>query len=414
MSRKIIKYIGVFILLLLTGGIINAKPCLAASAKIEISSDSTEVTVGDKFFVYVTVSSDELIGDVEANLTYDDDIMEYTKGVSAITGSSGFLRIAEIDVAEGTDNRKYTLEFEALEVGFCDISVSGKSRVSEFEKGLEMSVSSDILSINVKAAETASENALLESLKINPSVLTPVFDKNTFAYSANVGYEVNKLIIDALPEDSKATVSIDGNEFLKEGENKVIITVLAESGAVIEYTVTVIKEEAPISEVPEETETEPEIKNNSFEVALINGEKFAIYEGNYKLLEPGSEVVIPKGYEKDGIIVSDIAIDVYLPIEDKDSDFVLIYAENELGEAGFYQYDKIERTLQRYIPKEAGGFDTSVNPENDELKKMEEYRSNLSKAAFVIALLSVICVALIAVLIRIYMKSRGFGKDDLN
>ena len=46
-----------------------------------------------------------MFGDIEANLTYDEEILEYKGSVSFITGSSGFLKIADINLSEDTDNR---------------------------------------------------------------------------------------------------------------------------------------------------------------------------------------------------------------------------------------------------------------------------------------------------------------------
>jgi hypothetical protein len=93
-----------------------------------------------------------------------------------------------------------------LEVGTCEIALSGSAMVYDSESGDAMSVSSNVLTINVKAAQTASSNAYLKSLKINPSVLSPEFNKNVFEYNTSVGYDTQNLIIDALPEDKKASV----------------------------------------------------------------------------------------------------------------------------------------------------------------------------------------------------------------
>lgn len=413
MSKKIIKYLAAFFLFIIAGVMITAKPCQAASAEIEISADTTEVTLGDSLFVYITVSSDILFGDFEANVTYDDEILDYQSVFPAITGSNGFLKISDIGVSDGTDVRKYTLKFEATKLGVCEISFREPIMVYEYETGDGMSVSSNVLNINVKAAETASDNAFLNSLKTSPSELTPAFDKNVFEYSTNIGYETEKLIINALPEDNKSTVSISGNEILKEGENKIIITVLAESGAVIEYTINVLRDKAPIVVTDGSTIT-PGAAQSAFKVIQIEGDIFAVYEGKYKLVEPGSEVNIPTGYVKTKVILSDISINAYSPENDLDNDFRLLYATNELGESGFYRYDRIEKTMQRFVPQEAYGFDNVAASNTDEIIQSAKYHANLNKAALAIAILSVICILLAAVSIRLFLKSRGYKEDDLN
>ncbi|MDF2543999.1 MAG: hypothetical protein K0S47_3717 [Herbinix sp.] len=414
MKQRLKLYIGAILLCVIVGSIGGFRISKAASAGIEITAEGQDIVVGEDVIVNITIKSDELIGDFEAFLTYNEDILDYQTGSSVITGSSGYLKISDIEVSEGTNTRKYALKFEALKVGVCQISFSDRAMVYDFENEMEMSVSSNTLSVNVVAPKTASENAYLKSLKINPTKLTPAFDKNTFEYSTTVKNEVDKLIVSAVPEDEKATVSISGNNFLEVGENKVIVTVLAESGAVIEYTINTIREAAPeLPDEEDETGIIPSERHGSFDLVKENEQLYAIYEGKYQLVGPGTDVKIPDGYMKTKTIISDISIDVYALEDDLDNDFILIYAMNELGEAGFYQYDKVEKTLQRYIVNEKTPSPVVTNPEDDNTMSDEVYRSNLNKAAIVIALLSAFSILLIIILIRLFMKLKGFKEDDL-
>ncbi|NLP34053.1 MAG: hypothetical protein GX359_02540, partial [Clostridiales bacterium] len=123
---KIEKYIGILIVTLLASLFLTAKPVQAASAEVEISADTNQVTVGEDFFVYIRINSDTMFADFEANLTYDDNLLEYTDGASVITGSSGFLKISDFGLAEGSTNRKYTLKFHALKTGNVEISFTGQ------------------------------------------------------------------------------------------------------------------------------------------------------------------------------------------------------------------------------------------------------------------------------------------------
>ncbi|MDD3172273.1 MAG: cadherin-like beta sandwich domain-containing protein [Herbinix sp.] len=403
MINRIKKYLGVFLLLLIAGSLITAKPCLAASAKVDLTSDNTEVTVGDTIHAYIKINSGTTFGAFEANLTYDDSILEYEGGAAVITGGNGFLKISDMDIAEVTTSRKYALEFKTLKVGECKLSFSDLMVYDE--SGNEMPVSSDELAIKVNAKETASADANLKSLITSPTDITPTFDKNILEYSVNVGNETEKLIITAIPEDNKANVSILGNDFLKEGENKIIITVLAESGDVIEYTINVFREYSPenVSGSDNVTVT-PAAAQGSFEIVQSNGVKYAVFSGNYKLIEPGNEVVIPEGYNKTVVTITGISITAFVPNNDTESEFILIYAANSSGEEGFYQYDRIEKTLQRYV---AGSGNSNVNNQSN------DYRSKLNKAAVVIAALSALSILLISIVIWIFIKLKGDKKDDL-
>ncbi|MBB2184150.1 cadherin-like beta sandwich domain-containing protein [Lachnospiraceae bacterium MD1] len=415
MRKSVMRYLGIVLLILLAGGFASTKTCKAASAEVELTADTTDINVGDSVFVYINIKSDELFTDFEAYLSYDSDILEYQSGANIITGSSGFLKISDMGYMEGTNTRKYTLKFEALKAGTSKIAFSDRVVVYDYETGLEMSVSSNVLTLEVKAQETASTNANLKSLKILPSELEPAFDTNIFEYNVKVDYEIETLIINALPEDPKATVSISGNDSLKEGENKIRITVLAESGAVIEYTINVFREYAPKEVTPTEAPIlTPETEHGIFELAKIDSEIYAIYSGRYKLVEPASDVMIPEGYIKTKLIISDISITAYSPKNDMESDFLLLYAENEFGESGFYKYDRLEKTLQRYVPENAKEIQAPTEDLTNDIMKSEEYRSNINKAAVVIAILSVLCALMVVVMIVMFLKLKGYKEDDLD
>jgi len=417
MRNKIRTFMGAFLLCLLVGSIYEADLCKAASAEIDISSDMTEFTVGEDVLVYITISSDDLFGDFEAYLTYDDTILEYRAGASSITGNSGILKISDIDVSDGSNTRKYALKFEALKIGNCQITFNERAMVYDYESGSEMSVSSNVLSVGVKATQTASSNTNLITLKTSPAALEPSFDPTVYHYSANVESEVENLIVSAVPEDAKATVSMSGNNFLQEGKNKVIVTVLAESGAVIEYTIDVLR--SPKIEDTTDTEEEDTViggdlstKHGSIEVVREDGLYYVIYGGKYQITQPDSNVMIPDGYIKTQIIVSDVSITAYSLKDDLENDFLLIYAMNELGEVGFYQYDRKERTIQRFVPEATNSYDNVTTSDPTEIIQSEEYQSNLNRAAIIIALLSVLSVLLIVILIRLFVKLKGYKADD--
>ena len=66
--------------------------------------------------------------------------------------------------------------------------------------------------------------------------LTPEFKKDVTEYTVQVGKDVTELQLDAVPEDEKAKVTVEGNTDLKDGENKVTITVMAEDESKTVYT----------------------------------------------------------------------------------------------------------------------------------------------------------------------------------
>lgn len=86
-----------------------------------------------------------------------------------------------------------------------------------------------------------SNNNNLKSLTISNQEYTPEFSKTTTVYYLTVEQEIDKLFIEALPEDPKATVSGDKDVFLEVGVNYVEITVTSEAGSKKVYTLIVTR-----------------------------------------------------------------------------------------------------------------------------------------------------------------------------
>lgn len=96
-------------------------------------------------------------------------------------------------------------------------------------------------STSSSTTSTKSSNAYLSKLQINQEGLTPNFNKNKTSYAVTVGENINDLKVTATAEDSKSKVAISGNTGLKNGDNKVYITVTAQDGTKKVYTITVTK-----------------------------------------------------------------------------------------------------------------------------------------------------------------------------
>ncbi len=108
-------------------------------------------------------------------------------------------------------------------------------------------ISSDYLTTTKPVVEEEkSSNANLKSLTIENQELVPSFSSSTLSYATQVTNDVTTLTIEAETEDEKATISIGGNENLKEGKNTVTISVSAEDGTVKIYEIEVTRLEKEV------------------------------------------------------------------------------------------------------------------------------------------------------------------------
>ena len=63
------------------------------SVNIEITADDNQVIIGDSIYVFINISSDTVFGDIEANLVYDEEILEYMGSVHLLQ-EARFLKIS--------------------------------------------------------------------------------------------------------------------------------------------------------------------------------------------------------------------------------------------------------------------------------------------------------------------------------
>jgi len=99
--------------------------------------------------------------------------------------------------------------------------------------------------INVNRKDNRSNDNKLKSLTVNGGSLSPEFSSGTNNYNLSVPFEITKLDLSAVANDSKATVSINNPDLIAEKTTNVIINVKAENGSVNTYTIKVSRGKDP-------------------------------------------------------------------------------------------------------------------------------------------------------------------------
>lgn len=252
-----------------------------------------------------------------------------------------------------------------------------------------------------------STNSYLTSLTIDGYELDNAFDKETLEYTVTLKADTEKIKINAQLADSQATVTGVGEVSVSDGTNVFEIIVTAENGSKRTYKltanvlevepikVTIDKEEytvvrkrkdlPSISDYYEEAEIK--INDNVVEgysndtlkyklVGLKNSQgkvNYYIYDnGKYTLYKEYAfngmvlqilDKPLEEGYKKTNFIYDGNKITSYqevkldllkntYAIDNNDivgNQFYLFYAKNvETGKEQIYQYDALEKTIQRY------------------------------------------------------------------
>lgn len=119
------------------------------------------------------------------------------------------------------------------------ITISGNTKLKEGKNTITINVKAEdgttktyYIYVN-KVDNIAMANAMLQSLQVTNYSIYPSFKPTIYNYNVDIKEDIKKLEIMANAENEKATIVIEGNEELKEGENIIKVIVTAEDGATV-------------------------------------------------------------------------------------------------------------------------------------------------------------------------------------
>lgn len=416
----------------------NAIKAQAASTQFSISLSSSSVSKGGSVTVTVSVSCSEALGAYSYCLSYDSSVLEYTSGdgyggggtiscagygdgnIKSASNSFTFSAIASGSSYVGTGSSDvYTWGEESCSVSNAGATITvtaagsgnnggdsttqaattqeqGSTEAGSTESG-ESTESTEETS--EETTEEISDNCFLSSLQITPGELKPEFSKDVYSYETTVPGETTSLAINALPEDSKSSVSIDGNENFEPGKQAhVTIKVTAETGDTHIYDLTVNVEEivdtravinvngtdyyfsqdyskisvpegfaqskekfdgtdvilytSPNGQIKCAYLTDKDGKNGAWYIIDLNA-KTAVplinvqsaYK-NFIILEPSDNVSKPEGYSSFSYDFGGNTVTAYHVTEN--DEVILVYAMSPDSDPSWYRYDTVEKTFVRY------------------------------------------------------------------
>ena len=412
----------------LVSGILRVQ---ASSADIVISSDQDSYSKGDYVDIYIDIEAEVFPGDFEGYLLYPSEMLEYVSGPELASGGEGVIKLNDSVTSSSRNDRRYSLRFKALGTGEAKISFRDTPELYEFEEGYLMSVSVSEMTVKIESSKSASSDNSLAVLKISPGILAPEFSKTVSVYETTVKEDVEKLIVSAAATDTNATVEVSGNQKLEIGENRIEIKVTAENGESKTYVIKCIREgenqgsennsgdrqetgnstgENPENPDNDQNSQENQILKNGIS-AIEDGGKTKLYINNeYELVTDTTGIEIPEGYKKTSMVIDGVSIPVYFS-EDADT-YMLLLLKNTNGEISLYNYDRTEKTIQKYLGKSTETTVKHVMTDSIEaLELANSYEKSLSTLTLIIAVLSGISMALLIVVIRMALKSKGDGND---
>lgn len=334
MNMKIKRLAAAILTLALLVMVFPAQMLVSHAATGKITFSDPTVTVGNQVSVTMKIATaDGNLGASDVRLQYDSSALEFLSGTSA-NGGAGSIRV--IGSMESADQKtfSFTLKFKALKAGTTNIKITSQEVYDADARTVNIEhVGSS--AVKVTAPETYSKEASLESLTIDPGELTPAFSADVTEYTAIVGPDVEKLTVSAPAKDSKASVSVSGNEGLQMGENTVSCKVTAEDGETTKtYTIVVTKAEQASDE-----------NQGASDVPASAGSAQNVMDGNWTVVESLEGVELPEGFSVTEFTYNGTPVQAGVDAMGN----ILLYMTNENGAFDFFIYDAETNILAPYV-----------------------------------------------------------------
>ncbi len=127
---------------------------------------------------------------------------------------------------------------------------------------------------------------------------------------------------------------------------------------------------------------------------------------SYVILQPDESVEIPQGYVETQVTIDGRSVKAWMPESGEETGFYLVYAMDNKGNKGFYTYDSMEDTLQRFtervvvieVEPEEEAVETADLVEQEQEPGIIQRLFNIEVIKIVIIALAIILIALIAIL----------------
>ena len=233
---KKIKKIFILILLFLMF-VLNTNISFAQST-LMLSSDKTKIEAGEEINLSIELN-DVKVASFTLEIYWDASRLEYIGGPQNSNNLSN--RVLYSWVSDNGENKDNILvdsfKFKAIQDGTANIVVTGEFYNSNGEivnindNNLEIEIGNfneQTAPLNETQGNDSSDNTNLSILRLNHEGISPDFDKDIKEYYFIANTSIDNLEVTAIPENSKSTVTVTGNNNLKLGENTIDIKVESE------------------------------------------------------------------------------------------------------------------------------------------------------------------------------------------
>ena len=371
--KKILKKLGAVSLMICAVLWIPAIVSHAADGTIAFSDPTGKV--GEDILVKVKMEAGgAAIGDGQASISYDSTKLEFVSGTNA-TGGNGTVELSASGTGAETE-LAFELTFKALAEGSSKIEVTSSTAYLFSDEILNLTPGTG--EVTIEAADGTTTGGADSAA--GQSGERKVSEANVEVLGTMYGIYEN--FTEALiPEGfSKTTINYNG------GEHSAIVQ--DASGEIMVYLIA--GENDPVMAVYNE-------EKNSFVIAeqIGFGDDFFVF-----VLSEGDGSTLPEQFQDTIIEINGTNFPAWQNMNAKE--YYLVYALSSGGTKGYYEYDSVEGTYQRYSfeSTEEEGKTKEDSPVLAKVKELTD-RYFLIIAAAMAALLLILLIVIIVLTVKL-------------
>lgn len=375
---KIIKKIGIMFMSLCL-----CIPCFSLVAHAEdgrISFTDPQTAVGEMVTVDCAVrSTSGNVGDVEISLTYDSAYLRFDSGDGVTAGGDGALTYSG---SGNSSELRFTMTFQALKEGTTEIGISSATISSDSGSSLTMT-------------EGQSKVEIAEG---DPSKITE--GEAAASSASDMQVEVNGETYTLTDEFADADIpsGYGRTQVELEGQQRQMVT--NEAGSV---TLGYLRNAEGTGD---------------FFLYSVDNATFYPYEEisisdttSIIVLSDTSQVNLPSSYQQANLTLNGKDFPVW---QDTTRDgFYVLYAMNNNGEAGYYQYDQPENTYQRFVVNDTAQEDEDQADTSSFLGKLQNFVNNHFPVLFVVGAIIGLIFLIILLVALVKLHNRNAEIDEL-
>lgn len=220
---------------------------------VYLQATNTEIENGEEFSFTINLANIDVAA-FDIQIYFNNELLEYVSGPENTNVSGSKIITVWYDETGGEHPKqncelvKYT--FKAKEIESEYIAIQGEFynaegvQVQSFTDGIEIIANEETQTETIEISEESgvtSNNSKLKNLRLNHEGMTPVFSPDITEYYF-LTEDLSQLEVTAIPENTNANVTINGNTDFKEGINTIVIEVTSpDKTSKTQYVISVTK-----------------------------------------------------------------------------------------------------------------------------------------------------------------------------